>query len=97
MPQFFLGLFIHSRALATTCGTLDMDLFIYLLYLWNMCSLTKEQSILSSETIQFKMYLFFRTMPRFRLRLFILSRALAPICGTLDMVLFSCCRVIILL
>ena len=51
-----------------------------------MCSLSKEQFILSRETIQ-NAYSF-RMMPLFRLRLFILyqaphSQALAPVCDAL--------------
>ena len=51
-----------------------------------MCSLSKEQSILSRETNQNVSFFFFRIMPFFRLRLFILyqaplSQALAPTCG----------------
>ena len=51
-----------------------------------MCLLSKEQSILSRETIQNAF--FSRIMPLFRLRLFIFyqvphSRALAPVCGAL--------------
>ena len=52
----------------------------------NMCTLSKDQSILSRETIQF----FFKELcPFFKLRLFILyqasrSRALAPACGALE-------------
>ena len=50
-----------------------------------MCSLSKQQSILSRETIQMH---FFQSLHLFRLTFFILyqapnSRALAPACGTL--------------
>ena len=50
-----------------------------------MCSLSKEQSILSMDTIQNAFFFFPRIMPLFRLRLFIFyrvthSRALPPAC-----------------